>query len=99
MNNADIYKELHLRGYRYTDLFRLLTSASITGRVGHIKWPANWVAFIENMLQVKILSLDTRSTYMPTYIHKLVIDPLHHMTQVKNLPAGERRGERTLGLF
>ncbi|XP_014487343.1 PREDICTED: fatty acid synthase-like, partial [Dinoponera quadriceps] len=93
MNTADIYKELRLRGYQYTGLFRLLKSASITGKVGHIRWPMNWTAFMDNMLQMKILSFDPRSICVPTEIRKLIIDPEYHMKQLhdisvkkKNLP-------------
>ncbi|XP_032664083.1 fatty acid synthase-like [Odontomachus brunneus] len=90
MNTADIYKELRLHGYQYTDLFRSLKSASITGKIGHIKWLSNWVVFMDNMLQMKILSLDSRSIYIPIQIDKLVIDPTYHLMQVQNLPVGER---------
>lgn len=98
MNTADIYKELRLRGYQYTGSFRLLKSSSITGKAGHIKWPINWVAFMDNMLQMKILSLDSRNLYVPTYIQKLVIDPTYHMMQIQKLPV-EERGKRIFGLF
>lgn len=98
MSTTDIYKELRLRGYQYTGLFRSLKSASITGKTGHIKWMSNWVAFMDNMLQMKILSLDSRSIYVPTQINKLVIDPTYHVMQVQNLPIGER-GKRIFSLF
>ncbi|EFN85734.1 Fatty acid synthase [Harpegnathos saltator] len=87
MNTADIYKELRLRGYQYNGQFRSLKSASINGSVGHIKWARNWVAFMDNMLQIKILS---RNLYVPTQIRKLVIDPTYHMKQFHNLSIEER---------
>ncbi|XP_032674560.1 fatty acid synthase-like isoform X2 [Odontomachus brunneus] len=90
INTADIYKELRLRGYQYTGLFRSLKSASFTRKIGRIKWLSNWVAFMDNMLQIKILSNDSRSTYVPTQIDKLVIDPTYHLMQVQNVPIGER---------
>ncbi|XP_014482327.1 PREDICTED: fatty acid synthase-like [Dinoponera quadriceps] len=90
MCTADIYKELRLRGYQYTGLFRSLKSATITGMVGHIKWQANWVAFMDNMLQMIILSFDSRSIYLPTQIRKLIIDPTYHMMQLQKLSVEER---------
>ncbi|XP_014477078.1 PREDICTED: fatty acid synthase-like [Dinoponera quadriceps] len=85
MKTADIYKELRLRGYQYTGLFRLLKSASITGKVGHIRWPINWAAFMDNMLQMKILTFDSRNICVPTEIRKLIIDPEYHMKQLHNI--------------
>ncbi|XP_025158082.1 fatty acid synthase-like [Harpegnathos saltator] len=90
MNAADIYKELRLRGYQYNGLFRSLKSSSINGSTGHITWATNWVAFMDNMLQIKLLSVDSRNLYVPTQIRKLVIDPAHHMTQFHNLSIEER---------
>ncbi|XP_014483030.1 PREDICTED: fatty acid synthase-like [Dinoponera quadriceps] len=63
MNTEDIYKELRLRGYQYTGLFHLLKSASITGKSGHIRWPINYTAFMGNMLQMKILSFNSKNHY------------------------------------
>lgn len=90
MTFTDIYKELRIRGYHYTGLFRLLKSASISGEVGHIKWPANWVAFMDNMLQMKVLRFDSRSIYVSTEIRKVVIDPTYHKLHIHNTSAGEK---------
>ncbi|XP_011688296.1 PREDICTED: fatty acid synthase-like [Wasmannia auropunctata] len=79
MNTKDIYKELRLRGYQYTGVFRGLKSSSITGSNGHIVWTYNWVTFIDNMLQMMILGKNTRSLLLPTRIRKLTIDPKYHM--------------------
>nr|CAI5841268.1 unnamed protein product [Callosobruchus analis] len=38
---------------------------------GHIKWDDNWVTFMDNMLQMKILTSDTRLLYVPTYIQQI----------------------------
>lgn len=98
MSTADIYKELRIRGYQYTDSFRLLKSASINGRVGRIKLSIYWAAFIDNMLQMRILSYDSRSMYVPTQILKLVIDPVSHMKQIQELSTQEK-GKRIYALF
>ncbi|XP_067214186.1 fatty acid synthase-like [Linepithema humile] len=71
MNTKDIYKELRLRGYQYAGMFRGLKSSSTTGKQGHMAWMYNWVTFMDNMLQMKIFGIDTRSLYVPTGIQKL----------------------------
>jgi fatty acid synthase len=84
MKTKDIYKELRLRGYQYAGLFRGLKSSSITGKQGHITWMYNWVVFLDSMLQMKILGMDTRNLYVPTSIQKLVIDAKNHAQYVRN---------------
>lgn len=85
MTTRDIYKELKLRGYQYTDLFQGLRSSSTTGKRGHIAWSNNWVAFMDNMLQMQILRTNTRDLYIPTGIRKLVIDPSFHAQHVQKI--------------
>ena len=84
MKMKDIYKELRLRGYQYAGLFRSLKSSSTTGKQGHITWTYNWLTFLDNMLQMKILGIDTRSLYVPTKIQRLVIDTKLHVQHVHN---------------
>lgn len=86
----DIYKELKLRGYEYTDEFCGLRSASITGKNGHIVWTDNWVTFMDNMLQIMILGHDSRSLLVPTRIRKAVIDPKFHREQNKQFSNKEK---------
>ncbi|XP_011685782.1 PREDICTED: fatty acid synthase-like [Wasmannia auropunctata] len=84
MTARDIYKELKLRGYQYSDLFRGLQSASISGRKGHIIWKNNWATFIDNMLQMHIFGYDTRNLYVPTNIQKLAINPELHAMKLQD---------------
>jgi len=84
MSTKDIYKELRLRGYQYTGIFRGLKSASVTGSNGHITWTSNWVTFMDNMLQLLILGKNTRSLLVPTRIRKLVIDPKYHIQLIQD---------------
>jgi len=90
MSTKDIYKELRLRGYQYTGVFRGLRSASVTGSNGHIIWTSNWVAFMDNMLQLLILGKNTRSLLVPTRIRKLIIDPKYHIQLIKDDPIENR---------
>lgn len=84
MKSKDIYKELKLRGYQYSGAFRGITSASSMGEQGHITWAQNWVTFLDCMLQLQILGLDTNSLYIPTGIQKLVIDSKLHAQYIQN---------------
>ncbi|KAK2585487.1 hypothetical protein KPH14_010141 [Odynerus spinipes] len=86
MSKKDIYKEFKLRGYQYSGLFQSLRSATVTGGKGHIEWTHNWVTFMDNMLQLQILNLDTRGLFVPTGIKKLVIDASTHQCYLRSLP-------------
>lgn len=90
LNTKDIYKELKLRGYQYSGLFRSLHSASISGKKGHVEWKNNWVAFLDNILQMKILTLDTRGLFVPTGIRKLIIDTKAHQQYLQSLKTNEK---------
>ncbi|OXU23005.1 hypothetical protein TSAR_015483 [Trichomalopsis sarcophagae] len=83
MTTRDVYKELRLRGYHYSGLFRSVKTATITGSKGHLAWHNNWVAFMDNMLQMQILGADTRGLFVPTGIQKLVIDTKSHLNQIR----------------
>ncbi|XP_051154827.1 fatty acid synthase [Leptopilina boulardi] len=83
MQSRDVYKELRLRGYHYSGLFRGIKSASTTGEKGHVTWSNNWVAFMDNMLQMELLGTDTRGLFVPTGIQKLVIDTKVHLNQIR----------------
>lgn len=85
LNTKDIYKELRLRGYQYSGPFCSLKSASMSGKKGHISWEDNYVTFIDNMLQMMILGIDTRTLYMPIKIRKIVIDTKLHQQEARNL--------------
>ncbi|XP_046603296.1 fatty acid synthase-like [Neodiprion virginianus] len=82
----DIYKEFRLRGYQYTGLFRGLKAATVNGTKGRIEWQNNWVTFMDNMLQMQILGMDTRRLLVPTRIQKLVIDTKAHSSELRSMP-------------
>lgn len=90
MTTKDIYKELSLRGYQYSGIFRSLKSASISGKKGHITWVGNWVTFLENMLQMMVLGMDTRNLYVPTKIQKIVIDTKLQQRDVQQLESEDK---------
>ncbi|KAI4476277.1 hypothetical protein M0804_013731 [Polistes exclamans] len=85
LNAEDIYKELVLRGYQYSGIFRSMQSASISISKGHVEWKNNWVAFIDSITHIKILSLNTRDLLVPIGIRKLVIDIETHQKYLENI--------------
>nr|CAI5836390.1 unnamed protein product [Callosobruchus analis] len=87
LKTKDIYKEMRLRGYNYTfsfnsKQFRALQDCDVDASKGHIKWEGNWVTFMDNMLQMKILQLDTRLLYVPIYIRELTVSAKAHLEWV-----------------
>ncbi|XP_036143420.1 fatty acid synthase-like, partial [Monomorium pharaonis] len=85
MTTKDIYKELKLRGYQYSGLFRGLHSASVSNNKGHVAWKNNWITFMDTMLQMHIIGHDTRDLYVPTSIEKLTINPALHAWTVQQI--------------
>ncbi|XP_065336360.1 fatty acid synthase-like [Cloeon dipterum] len=79
----DVYKELRLRGYNYGGIFKGIKHVHSSGEYGVLKWDDNWVAFMDTLLQVEILQLDSRSLYVPTSIQKLTIDPKRHLNMIQ----------------
>lgn len=51
----------------------------ITGSIGKVQWFNNWVAFMDNLLQMKIIRQDTRGLFVPTSIEKVVINIKTHL--------------------
>ncbi|XP_048505788.1 fatty acid synthase-like [Athalia rosae] len=88
MTSRDVYKELRLRGYQYTGLFRAIQGASVDGTRGRIAWEKKWAPFMDNMLQMKILGIDTRGLFVPTGIQKLVIDTEKHSRYLRTMTEG-----------
>ncbi|KAJ8919481.1 hypothetical protein NQ315_002102 [Exocentrus adspersus] len=95
LKNKDIYKELRLRGYNYKGDFRAIQSCDKHARTALIKWDDNWVTFMDNMLQLKILETDTRLLYVPTFITKLTIMANTHLETINNMIL---KGEKTPNL-
>jgi fatty acid synthase len=85
MLTRDIYKEMRIRGYHYSGLFKSIISSTTDGCKAHIKWHSNWIAFMDNILQIQILGKDTRSLFIPTGINKLVIDTKTHLHMIRSM--------------
>ncbi|KAL9707515.1 hypothetical protein quinque_011033 [Culex quinquefasciatus] len=83
MKTKDFYKELRLRGYHYTGLFKSVLEARADGTHAKIQWKGNWVAFLDCLLQIGIIAVDTRSLMVPTAIGKISISPKAHLAMME----------------
>ncbi|XP_026313533.1 fatty acid synthase-like [Hyposmocoma kahamanoa] len=81
----DFYKELRLRGYQYSGLFRGVLGCNVEGTRGRLSWNNNWVTFMDCMLQMMIIGNDTRGLFVPTRIEKLCIDANMHYNAISNM--------------
>ncbi|XP_055593803.1 fatty acid synthase-like [Uranotaenia lowii] len=79
----DFYKELRLRGYFYTGLFKSVLEARTDSTYAKVQWNGSWVPFLDCLLQVGIIGLDTRSLVVPTAIDKIVIAPKLHQAHLQ----------------
>lgn len=87
---ADVYKELRLRGYDYEGIFRGIIESDNRGFNGKLKWENNWISFIDTMLQYSILGQNTRELYLPTRLHKAIINPNVHSQLTASLTDGKK---------
>jgi fatty acid synthase len=55
--------------------------------MGKVYWKDNWVAFLDNMLQMKIFEVNSRDLLVPTSLQKLTIDTKRHAAEVQELNA------------
>lgn len=85
--SKDIYKELRLRGYDYSGDFKSLTEARMDAKAGKITWLNDYAPFMDCMLQLTILSKDTRSLYLPVSIDSIKIAPELHQEVIRNSQA------------
>lgn len=59
-------------------LFRGVKKFYSSVQIGFVEWKENWVAFMDNILQLQILNVDSRNLYVPTHIQRITIDPVQH---------------------
>lgn len=69
-------------------MLQLLVSNCLyySATVGQVGWFNNWVAFMDNMLQIQILREDTRALFVPTSLQKLFINVKKHSVLLQTLP-------------
>ncbi|GJQ79765.1 hypothetical protein Trydic_g23238 [Trypoxylus dichotomus] len=83
LTERDVYKELRLRGYQYTGKFRGIKKCSVNAASAIIEWEDDWVTFMDCLLQLLLLHQDARSTFVPTTLHRVVIDGSRHIAATK----------------
>ncbi|CAD7085952.1 unnamed protein product [Hermetia illucens] len=79
LSKNDVYKELRLRGYDYSGMFRGVKETDNQAVTGSLDWENNWVSFMDTMLQFSIMGKDLRELYLPTRIEKIIINPAKHL--------------------
>ncbi|XP_055593802.1 fatty acid synthase-like [Uranotaenia lowii] len=84
----DFYKELRLRGYHYGGLFRSVLEARSDSSSAKIQWKGHWVPFLDCLLQLGIIGIDTRALMVPTAIDKISIDPKLHFAVMESMEDG-----------
>ncbi|XP_022831800.1 fatty acid synthase-like [Spodoptera litura] len=87
----DFYKELRLRGYQYSGLFRGILGCNVDSTRGRIAWDNNWVTFMDCMMQMMIIGQDTRGLSVPTRIDKLSIDASMHCNAISKMNPDSKR--------
>lgn len=85
LTSDDFYRDLRVRGYTYEKEFCAVQSARTDGKGMKVKWCNNWTTFMDNMLQSKTLSIDSRSLALPTTIRHIQINAQQHMDQVEKM--------------
>uniref|UniRef100_A0A673VNW4 Fatty acid synthase n=1 Tax=Suricata suricatta TaxID=37032 RepID=A0A673VNW4_SURSU len=85
LSRADVYKELRLHSYDYGPHFQDILESDLEGRTGRLLWKANWVTFLDAMLQMSILGKAQHTLRLPTRITSLHIDPATHRHRVYSL--------------
>ncbi|XP_055692304.1 fatty acid synthase-like [Lutzomyia longipalpis] len=80
LNTNEVYKELRLRGYDYSGLFRGIVQANLDADAGKLRWnEENWVTFMDTMLQFGSIQLEFRDLFLPKRFEKVIINPEMHL--------------------
>jgi hypothetical protein len=59
-------------------MFKGIARCDIGASTGLIKWEDNWTAFMDKMLQMKAIQIESKLLYVAVGLRKLTIDPLKH---------------------
>lgn len=85
LNSADVYKEFRLRGYNFADQFKSIDNARMDGCYGQIRCSiSNWTTFMDAMIQMTLLSKDTRSLHTLAEIRRIRINVNDHIKWIEN---------------
>ncbi|XP_046964244.1 fatty acid synthase-like [Vanessa cardui] len=95
----DFYKELRLRGYKYSGLFQGVIGCNVDGTRGRLAWKNNWITFMDCMLQMKLITMDTRGLFVPTSIEKLCIDLDMHQEAISKMKPDSTRHSMEIRVY
>lgn len=68
-----------LYGYAFSGLFKSIKQTDPLAHKALVQWHGNWVAFMDNMLQLQILHVNSRELYVPVFIQRLTVDAKYHL--------------------
>jgi len=84
LNTEDMYRELRLRGYEHSGIFKGLKSCDNSFTIGELYWFNEWIAYMDSMFQFKLLSNNRRLVY-GSKVPYVLIDPVLHKRMVNGL--------------
>lgn len=85
MTKKDIYKEIQLRGYKYTKTFKALNSFCCNDNTGRVQWHGRWDSFMDAMVHILLISKNTRMLHLPTKIDRVKINAVAHTNHLAAL--------------
>ena len=75
LNHKEVYKEFRIRGYDYGKEFQHIKEATYNGNIVRVEFNGNWITFLDSLIQIIILTLKSRSLYLPVSIQSFKINP------------------------
>lgn len=85
LSKSEIYKELQLRSYRFTDGYQGLESFCWNNKAAKIKWNGSWEKFIDAMSHVYLMAGETRAGHLAIGVGKIKINAVKHSTWLASL--------------
>ena len=78
LTKDDIYKDLRVRGYDYSEKFqklRQIRTNNFQDVLGQCEWDGNMITFLDNLLQAQMLVSPFRKLMVPIGVKNMRIDP------------------------
>ncbi|XP_059050780.1 fatty acid synthase-like [Achroia grisella] len=98
LTSDDIYKELRIRGYNYSGVFKGIRCSNPRGMAGELEWNGNWVSLMDTMLQFFIIGKPIRELLVPTLIKRVFIDPVAHLAASNGVDKLPVRREKNINI-
>ncbi|KAI4475230.1 hypothetical protein M0804_014433 [Polistes exclamans] len=73
-DEQNIYSNLLLHGYQYEESYNIINGLSTSYSNRTLKWSSDWRLLLDGLIQVHIISNESKSILIPSRIKKLVID-------------------------